>query len=130
MPAEAPGRRVVRVATKEVRHGDPTVEKGAPGIAFKTQEETPVLPSYASARAAKVIAVNEEFVVGIAGRHPVRTELLPGGIKAGEPIYIETANNKLVAAPGAGIVKFGVLEQEPEEAMDWAQVNLDLRNSF
>lgn len=130
MPAEAPGRRVVRTATKEVRHGDPSVEGGAPGIAFKTTEPTPVLPSFASAEAAKEIAVGEEFVIGVAGRHAVRTELLPVGAELGDPIYIETANNKLVSAPGGGIVKFGVLEQEPDSTMDWAMVNFDLRDTF
>lgn len=130
MPGEAPGRRVRRIATKAVKHGDPTIEKGAPGIAFKSQEGTPVLPSFAAAVAAKEIEVNEEFVVGIGGRHPVRTELLPVGVVEGAPIYIKESNNELVAAAGGGIKKFGVLESEPDPAMDTAQVNFDLRDTF
>ena len=56
MPAEAPGRRVTRIATKEVKHGDPTIEQGAPGIAFKSQEGIPVLPSFAAAVGSTRIA--------------------------------------------------------------------------
>lgn len=130
MPDEAPGRRVTRVATKEVKHGDPAVELGAPGIAFKAQEGIPVLPSFAAAVAAKKIKVGEEFVIGIAGRHSVRTELLPGGAKAGDPLFIKLSDNSLVAAAGGGIVKFGVLEHEPDATMDRASVNFDLRDTF
>jgi hypothetical protein len=130
MPAEAPGRRVNRIATKEVRHGDPTVEKGAPGIAFKATEGIPVLPSFAAAVASKEIKVGEPLVVGIAGRHAVRASLLPGGTEEGSPLYITVANNVLVAAPGGGIVKFGVQEEEVEESEEWVWVNFDLRDTF
>lgn len=130
MPAEAPGRRVTRTATKQVKHGDPTVELGAPGIAYKSQEGVPVLPSFAAAVAAKLIKVGEEMIVGIGGRHPVRSELIPGGVEAGDPLFIKTSDNSLQAAAGGGIVKFGVLEQEPDATMDWAEVNFDLRDTF
>jgi hypothetical protein len=130
MPAEAPGRRVTRIATKEVRHGDPSVEKGAPGIAFKSQEGIPVLPSFAAAVAAKEIKEGEEMVIGIAGRHAVRSELLPGGTEEGSPLYITNASNALVAAPGGGITKFGVQEEEVDTVEGWVWVNFDLRDTF
>jgi hypothetical protein len=130
MPAEAPGRRVNRTATKEVRHGDPTIEKGAPGIAYKSQEGIPVLPSFAAAVAAKVIKAGEEFIVGIAGRHAVRAELLPGGTVEGSPLFIKESDNSLQNAAGAGIKKFGVQEEEVDSAEGWVWVNFDLRDTF
>ncbi len=130
MPAEAPGRRVNRTATKEVRHGDPSVEKHAPGIAFKAKQEGPFPPTYANAQTAKKVAIGEEFVIGVAGRHPVRTVLIPAGAEEGTPLYITEATNALSTESGAGKLKFGVVEEPADSTMEWTWVNFDLRDSY
>lgn len=132
---------VRRIATKEVIHGDPTVELGTPGIAKRSAQADPAVPSGANATVAQTIPVDEGFVILHAGIRPVPTDLLPGGAVVGDPLYITEADNTLVDAAAAldvngviadGFVRFGRLEadEDPSAPDTHSLVNLDLRDTF
>lgn len=130
MPSTAPGKRVDAVATKSVLHGHPTVENGVPGIAFKSQQALPALPTVANSTTARTIAIGEEFIIDVAGRHEILASLLPGGVGGGDPIFIRTADNVLVAAAGGGIVKFALCESDPVTSTGLVAINFNLRDTF
>lgn len=98
MPYEAPGSRFSTVATKATVHGDPAVEHKHPGIAAKSSQAAPAVPSVANALAAQQIAIGEELVIMLLGLHEVDTDLLPGGAAAGDALYIAEADNSLLSA--------------------------------
>lgn len=85
------------VATKAVVHGDPCVEGGVSGIAFK--QATPTWDQ--SFATQKNIGIGENFLILDKGEVEVATI---GGAVKGQPIYILTATNALqTAVPGAGL---------------------------
>jgi hypothetical protein len=137
MPLEAPGRRYEAVATKATTHGAPAVELNHPGIAAKSQQVAPMVPSVANAAIAQQIAISEPFIIMLAGKHEVATSLLPGGAVAGTPLYIRASDNALVLAAtaltggvlNAGFQRFGVIDSI-DTTHGRALVNLDLRSSF
>lgn len=130
MPEQGPGlRKNDAVATKAVLHGDPCIENGVPGVAFKNaQLGTFVDPSVAGAR---TVAVNEKFTIQIGGKIFVRTALLNGGLGAfpeGTKCYIKTADNTIDPA-ATGAVKFGVV-QKVDTARGGVYINTNLRDTF
>lgn len=137
MPYESPGRRYDATATKQVNHGDPSVELGHGGIAAKSAQTPPMAPSVANALLAQQIAVGEEFTIMLDGIHEVSTTLLPVGAVAGSQLYIEADDNSLVLAAeattggvlNAGFTKFGVIDSI-DTALGEALVNLTQRSSF
>lgn len=131
MPLEAPGQRYAATATKQVMHGAHTVEVNHAGIAAKSQQIAPMVPSLANATIAQTIAVGEEFVIMMAGTHEVAVSALPGGTVVGSQLYIRPADNTLhlAGATQAGDVKFGVVD-EIDTGLGRAQVNLSQRSSF
>lgn len=134
---EQPGQRYSVVATKAAVHKDPAVEKGHPGIALKSDNPDPMVPSAANAILAKAIDVGDEFVIAMSGAWPVRTALLPVGFAVGDPLWIERADNSLANAAEAltaglmeaAYVKFGVISAIDTVAAE-ALVNLNLRDTF
>lgn len=138
MPSEGPGVRFDVLATKIVNHGDPCVEIAHPGIAAKSAQIAPGVPSVAGAAAAQAIAVGEDFVIMMTGVHEVATSKLPVGANAaGGLLYIRASDNALVAAAtaltsgalNAGFFRFGVVDSV-DASRGVAQVNLNLRGAF
>lgn len=130
MPYEGLGRRHAAVATKAVNHGDPTIENGFPGVAFKQQQLGAFVDP--TSTAARQIAVGESFVIQFGGVHEVAGALIPGGVAAapvGTPIYITDADNTLVLAAGAGISKFGRVESV-DTTRSVVHVNAEARDTF
>lgn len=103
MPARGPGQTFAATATKESGHNHPAVELNHAGIANKSMQIPPGVPSNAAAAAAKVIAVGEEFVIHLEGAHTFESSFLPGGAGVGDRLYISPADNSLsmLSAPGA-----------------------------
>lgn len=95
MPARGPGQTYAVTATKESAHNHPAIELNHAGIAHKSQQIPPGVPSNAAAAAAKLIAIGEEFVIDMDGVHTFESSLLPGGAKAGERLWINPADNTL-----------------------------------
>lgn len=134
-----PGRRVFRVATKEVLHGDPAVEAHAAGIAKKAEQSAGGVPNAANATVVRTIHVGDDCVIFLDGILPVRDALLPGGAAVGDPLWIRIADNVLVNAAEAltgGVMeaaydKFGRVESldDPSSAV-CSLVNLGARDSF
>lgn len=137
MPLEGPGARFDVIATKATSHGAPATELGHPGIAAKSAQIAPGVPSVASAAAAVLIAIGEDFVIMLTGVHEVATSLLPGGTVAGSKLYIKESDNTLALAAtalttgllNAGFLKFGVVDSI-DSGHGRAQVNLNLRGTF
>lgn len=129
MPIEAPGKRYVATATKATTHGAPAVELNHAGIAAKSAQVAPMVPSVANAAIAQQIAVNETFVIMLSGKHEVPTSALPAGSVAGTQLWITPADNTLKSASAAGLVKFGVIDSI-DTTHGRALVNLDQRGSF
>lgn len=137
MPLESPGRRFAVTATKATTHGAPAVELGHAGIAAKSAQIPPLVPSVANAVIAQAIAIGEEFVLMMDGVHEVAVSALPGGAAAGNPLYIKAADNTLALAAtaltagvlNAGFWKFGLLD-EIDTGLGRAQVNLTQRSAF
>jgi hypothetical protein len=129
MPIEAPGKRYEAIATKATTHGAPAVELNHAGVAAKSAQIAPMVPSVANAAIAQQIAVSEPFIIMLAGKHEVATSLLPGGAVAGTQLWITPADNSLKSATAAGLVKFGVIDSI-DATRGRALVNLDQRSSF
>lgn len=137
MPLEAPGRRYDAIATKATTHGSPVVELNHAGIAAKSEQVAPMVPSVANAAIAQQIAIGEEFIIMMDGQHEVLISALPGGAAAGNPVYIKVADNTLALAAtaltagvlNAGFVKFGLLDSLDTD-LGTAVVNLTQRSSF
>lgn len=125
------------IATKQVVHKKPAVEKKHPGIAHKSTQAAPAVVSVANAAAAQVIVVGEEFVIAMYGTWPVLVAELPGGAVVQDGLWIRIADNVLVNAAEAltgGIteaayVKFGVIS-EIDTVLGRALVNLNLRDTL
>jgi hypothetical protein len=126
---EQPGGRFSVVATKAVRHKRPAVELHHPGMALKSAQPAPMVPTVANAALAEGIVVGEEFVIALDGAWPVEVALLPAGAAAGDPLWIREADNVLVNAAGAGILKFGRISSI-DTTLGLALVNLNLRDTF
>jgi hypothetical protein len=129
MPYESPGRRYAVTATKQVNHGDPTVELNHAGVAAKSTQPPPMAPSVANAALAVQIAVGETFTIMMDGSHTVRTALLPVGYAVGTQLWITPATNALVSTAAAGLVKFGIIDSI-NAATATAIVNLSQRGSY
>lgn len=139
MPSERPGQRFDAVATKTTGHNKPVVELNHAGIAAKSEQALPAVPSVANAAAAQVIAIGEAFVIMLSGVHEFPSTLLPGGAKAGDRIAIKASDNSLVAVANAAaankaieeglLVKFGVVDSL-DAVTGLCKVNLTARNSF
>jgi hypothetical protein len=137
MPLEAPGKRYEATATKATTHGAPATELNHPGIAAKSAQIAPMVPSVANAAIAQQIAINEGFIIMLAGKHEVASGLLPGGTVAGSQLFIRASDNALVLAAtaltggvlNAGFQKFGVVDSI-DTTRARALVNLDLRSTF
>jgi hypothetical protein len=129
MPLEAPGKRYEATATKATTHGAPCVELNHAGVAAKSQQIAPMVPSLANAAIAQQIAVGEAFIIMLAGKHEVLSSLLPAGAVAGTQLWINPADNTLKNATSAGYVKYGVVDSI-DTTHGRALVNLDQRGSF
>lgn len=137
MPLEGPGRRYSVTATKATSHGKPAVELAHPGIAAKSTQVAPMVPSVANAALAVQIGIGEEFVIMLTGVHEVAVADLPAGAAAGDPLYIKASDNTLhkavdavtSGALNAGFFKFGVIDSI-DTTLGRAQVNLNLRGAF
>lgn len=95
-------------ATKQVIHGDPCVEGGVSGIAFKQKAPAWDLP-FAN---QKIIIIGEDFLILDKGE--VEVAALGGAVK-GQAVYITTATNALtLSVPGAGLgFPFGRVAELP-----------------
>lgn len=102
MPAQAPGKTFSVPFTKASAHNHPAVELGHAGIAYKSAQPAPAVPSVANAAAAVLIAIGEEAVIHMEGTHTILASLLPAGAKAGDKLWINPADNTLskLALPG------------------------------
>lgn len=129
MPYEGPGKRTAVTATKACNHGDPVVEQNIPGVAAKSAQVAPMVPSVANAAIAQQIAIGEQFVLMSSGLHEVVTSKLPAGYAVGTQLWIATADNSLQSAAAAGRVKFGVIV-DIDATHGRAHVNLNLRDTF
>jgi hypothetical protein len=103
MPARSPGQTFAATFTKLSGHNHPAVELNHAGIAQKSQQIPPGVPSNAAAAAAKVIEIGEEAVIDMNGSHTFESSFLPGGAAAGSRLWINPADNtlSLSASPGA-----------------------------
>lgn len=137
MPLEGPGARFSVIATKATTHGAPATELGHPGVAAKSAQAAPMVPSLANAAIAQQIAIGEEFVIMLSGVHEVATSLLPGGAAAGSKLYIKESDNSLVLAAtalasgvlNAGYLRWGVIDSV-DSTRGRAAVNFNLRGTF
>jgi hypothetical protein len=137
MPLTKPGQRYEAVATKNTSHGKPATELGHAGIAAKSAQIAPMVPSVANAALAVAIPIGEPFIVMLDGSHEVAVSDLPGGAVAGSKIYIRESDNALVLAAtavtsgvlNAGFLKFGVVDSI-DSTLGRALVNLTQRSSF
>jgi hypothetical protein len=129
VPYEGEGSRYSTIATKATAHGKPATEHGHPGIAAKSAQPAPAAVSVANAAAAQQIAIGEEFVIMLTGAHEVAVADLPAGAAVGDAVFIRVADNVLVNAAGAGIVKFGRISSI-DTALGRSLVNLNLRDTF
>lgn len=129
MPYEGPGERYSTLATKATSHGAPTVENNHAGIAAKSAQAAPAAVSTVNALAAQQIAIGEELVIMLQGLHEIDDALLPAGAIAGTQLWIDTVDNSLENAAGAGRVKFGLVSSI-DAALGRALVNLSQRSSF
>ena len=129
MPFEGPGKRYAVTATKATTHGAPAVENNHAGVAAKSAQIAPMVPSVANAATAQQIGIGEQFVVMMEGLHEVKTSLLPAGYAVGTQLWIATADNSLQNAAAAGRVKFGVID-DIDTTRGVAHVNLSQRSSF
>lgn len=102
MPQHGPGVMHYSVATKQVTHGDPTVEDHMAGIAYKQQEKSWTLGS----AGRDVIAVAESFAIAHKGQWFVRAALITTPAK-GDPLFITEVDNTLSKTTAAGKVPFG-----------------------
>jgi hypothetical protein len=127
MPDQGPGQRYSVVATKATAHGKPVVENKHPGIAAKSTQALPADPTTANATAAQNIAIGEEMVIMLEGIHTVLVADLPAGAVVGDQVFIRSADNVLVNAGGAGIVKFGLISSI-DATLGRALVNLNLKD--
>jgi hypothetical protein len=127
VPIQQPGERYSVVATKATRHGKPVVENRHPGIAAKSTQALPAYPTQANADAAGAIPIGEEFVIMLEGVHEVLVADLPAAAAVGDQVFIRTADNVLVNAGGAGIVKFGLISSI-DATLGRALVNLNLKD--
>ena len=78
------------MATKQVNHGDPSIENGFAGIAVKQQEQSWTLGIANRA----VIGVGERFAIIHKGQVKVRATLLAGAA-LGDSVQIVPATNAL-----------------------------------
>lgn len=137
MSVEQPGSRYSCLATKQVVHKMPTVEKRHPGIALKSAQVAPMVPTMANATAAQTITVGEEMVIAMTGVWTVPTSALPGGAVVGDGLWITIADNVLVLAAvalTAGVVEapyipYGVIDEIDTTAGE-ADINLNLRDTL
>lgn len=129
MSVQQPGERYSTVATKPLRHKQPAIEDGHPGVGLKSAQPAPMVPNAANAAAAEAIAVGEEFVIALTGAWPIEVDLLPAAAAVGDPLWITEADNALAAAGGAGLVKFGRISSI-DATLGLALVNLNLRDTF
>lgn len=104
MSVQGPGERQDVVATKAAVHKTPACELHMPGIALKSAQPVPMVPTAANAIAAQAIAIGEEFVIALSGIWPIPSALLPAGAAAGDPLWITEADNSLASAADAAAV--------------------------
>lgn len=129
MPYNAPGLRKRAVATKIVSHGDPVVELGFAGVAFKTNQ----LNAFVSPTAAAVrsIAVAEPFIIQLGGVVEVAAAKITGGLAAvpeGTAVYIVPADN-LITAVATANTKFGRVDSV-DTARGVARINTNAKDSI
>lgn len=119
MPYQAPGiRKNNAKATKAVSHGDPVVELGFPGIAFKSSQLNAFVDP--STTAARQINIGEDFVIELGGIVEVADAKIVGGIAAvndGTPVWIRGSDNMIEpsasAAEGADEVQTVTVSGSP-----------------
>lgn len=126
---QGPGDRFSVIATKAVRHKRPAIELHHPGVALKSAQPAPMVPTVANAALAEGIVVGEEFVIALTGVWPIEVSLLPGAAVAGDPLWIVEADNTLANAAAAGRIKFGRISAI-DTVLALALVNLNLRDTF
>jgi hypothetical protein len=128
-----PGKRIERVASKEIPHGHPAVEGGLVGFAAKSdQPDRFVRPTD---KEISTIAKEEVYVLFVGGSHDIQIAAgwLPVGAKAAELIYIDPADNKvkLEAEAEEGDLPLGVLESiDTARTPDFALINTNALNAF
>ncbi len=137
MPYEGLAVRHTAIATKAVNHGNPCIENGFPGVAFKTtQLNAYVAPN---STAAQQIGIGEGFVIQIGGVHEVAAARFAGAAlpALGAAVYITLADNVLVLAATAvtaGLVeaeysKFGRVDRI-DATRGVAYINAEARDTF
>lgn len=132
MPYQAPGLRKQAVATKIVLHGDPVVELGFAGSAFKTNQLGAfVAPTTAAVRQ---IAIGEPFIIELGGILEVPAAKIVGGLAAapeGTALYIVNADNMVTPTAGAAgtSTKYGRVDSV-DAARGIARVNTNTKDSF
>lgn len=130
MPEWRPGNIVpIWSATSAVQHGAPCVEGGVPGVAVKSA----VAPAGTGLGATEItqIGVGERFNLIVKGK--VYVDNPAAAFSRLDPVYIDSADNTLVTAAGAGIVKFGVcIEIAGDRGVGTGKmrVDLDLKSTF
>lgn len=105
MPYSGPGVVSYHVATKQVTHGNPTIEDGVAGIAIKQVEQSWTL----GIANRQIIAIGEQFAILHTGVAQVASSLLASAAK-GDAVYITPATNALTrntAPASATNVAFG-----------------------
>jgi hypothetical protein len=93
VPYEGVGIRHTAVATKAVIHGNPTIEDGFEGIAFKVKQ----LGQFVDPTnvAARTIEVGETFEIQVGGIHEiVRSGNLAAAV-VGNDVYIKVSDNTM-----------------------------------
>src|SRR4051794_35513496 len=115
MPAERPGTRESVVRSDKsaargaeapgahglLRHGDPAIELGIGGIAFKSAQVVPMVPNVANADIATQIAVGEVYTIDCWGDHTMADEFMPAGAVPGDRLFIRASDDALVLAATA-----------------------------
>ena len=126
MPYNSPGLRRDATATKAVNHGDPTIEGGFPGVAFKNAQ----LGAYSdpTAAAATQVQVGEDFTIVLGGIVEVRAAKITGGLPAaGTALYIDASTNMLNTTNTNP--KFGRVDRV-DSTRGVAYVNTNARDTF
>jgi len=129
MPYDVPEKIDYHTATKQVTHGNPSVEDNSAGIAIKQQEQSWTL----GVANRNVIAIGEKFAIKKKGGAQIPASLVSSPAK-GDPLYIATADNTLSKTSGSGKVKFGVITSVPGDnrgtPTGFIRVDLDARDQI
>lgn len=127
MPFGGEGKTHEAVATKLVLHGDPVIEDGFVGVAFKSLAMPGTNPSTANVLAATQIQIGENFIIKMGGLKRIRAAKYLGGSTAaaaiGDDVYITAADNAITETASMNVY-FGKVERKDA---NFVYVNMDAR---